>query len=768
MEWRHPSGAVKDVSCRVALLKLARRGAIELPAARAFTPGAAPSGARTDPPPALASCKIEAPLAALGQVWLEQVAAGQPALSRLWWELVREHHPLGVGKLCGAQLRYLVRCDAGVLGALSFSAPAWALAPRERWIGWDVAARQQRLPLVVNNSRMLILPSVRVPNLASHVLGLALRRLRGDWHQRYGVSPVLVETFVDASHAGTCYRAANWQLIGQTQGRGRQDQHHRKPTGAKSIWVYPLHKQCQQVLRGSAGQPVQAVAEKRPTTQATEWAQQEFGGCRLGDERLEQRLLSLARDFYARPGANLPQACASRAKTRAAYRFFDHKATLMQTLLQPHYSATHQRMAAQPVVLAVQDTTSLNYTAHAHTEGLGPIGTTVQGSQGLMLHSTLVFDVQGTPLGFIDAQCWARDPSEFGKKARRAQLPIEQKESAKWLRSYEAAAAAQAQCPRTLIVSVGDREADIYELFEQAARTPHGPKLLVRAMHDRALQDPHDDGWEGSDTQASDTQASDPGDSGKTVKASKNLWPMMLKRDVDATHVVQLPRQGGRAARKATLEIRFASVQLKPPKRLAAGGAVSLQAWAVLAQETRAPAGVQPLEWMLLSTVAVESVEQACERLMWYARRWGIEVMHRTLKSGCNVEQRQLGQADRLEACLAIDLVVAWRIHRLSKLARETPTLPCTEYFDDDQWQALHVFKTRKQPKAEDKPNLREMARRVAALGGFLGRKSDGEPGTQTLWLGIQRLDDITMTWRAAMDSIAATQGRVSGHERYG
>ena len=186
-------------------------------------------------------------------------------------------------------------------------------------------------------------------------------------------------------------------------------------------------------------------------------------------------MLSLARDFYANPTASLPQACASRAKTKAAYRFVDHEHTTMDTLLQPHYRATQERMRGQTLVLAVQDTTSLSYTTHKAMTGLGAIGTTVTGPKGLELHSTLSFDVQGLPLGFIDAQCWARDPAEFGKKALRHKLPIEQKESHKWLNSYQAAAAAQARCPNTLVLSVGDREADIYELFEIAAKHPQAP-----------------------------------------------------------------------------------------------------------------------------------------------------------------------------------------------------------------------------------------------------------------------------------------------------
>jgi hypothetical protein len=568
------------------------------------------------------------------------------------------------------------------------------------------------------------------PTRASHVVAWALKRLSADWQARYGIAPVLVETFVDSTrYRGSCYRAANWRHLGRTQGRGRQDRTRTAQGTSKDIWVYALNARWQRILQGTAGTGP-APQPRPPRAVPQDWAQQEFGGCALPDARLQTRLLTLARDFYARPTASLPQACSSRAKTKAAYRFLDHEHTTMDTLLQPHYRSTQARMRDETIVLAVQDTSSLNYTAHATTEGLGPIGTTADGPQGLQLHSTLAFNVQGTPLGFIDVQCWARDADEFGKKARRKQLPIEDKESYKWLKSFNATAAAQASCPRTTLVSVGDREADIYELFEQAAAHPDGPKLLVRARHNRKLKD-----------------------------EQQCLWETMQARPVDAMQVLQVPRQGSRAERKACMEIRYAAVSLKAPIR---HKGQPIAVWAVFAQERDAPVGVKPLEWMLLTTVEVSSIEQACERLMWYSRRWGIEVLHRTLKSGCRIEQRQFGQADRLQACLAIDLVVAWRIYHLCKLGRDHPHAPCTVYFEEAQWKALTVFSTKKPAALNQVPTLRDMIHRVATLGGFLGRKGDGEPGTQTLWLGLQRLDDIVAMWLAMTESITATQATVS------
>ncbi|HDH10934.1 MAG TPA: IS4 family transposase, partial [Nitrospirae bacterium] len=199
----------------------------------------------------------------------------------------------------------------------------------------------------------------------------------------------------------------------------------------------------------------------------------------------------------------------------------------------------------------------------------------------------------------------------------------------------------------------------------------------------------------------------------------------------------------------AELEIRFAEVKLKPPQGKKELGELSV--FAIVAEEIDVHEGVQGLRWILLTTCEVRRFEQAIEKLQWYCLRWGIEIYHRTLKSGCKIEQRQLGSAERIETCLAIDMVVAWRIYHLTKLGRETPDVACTVFFEDTEWKALVAYKTQNPIPPEKPPTLREAMHMVASLGGFLGRKSDGEPGTQTLWLGLQRLDDMTGMWKVFM-----------------
>lgn len=715
MNWRQPNGQLCEGSCRVALGKLERQGLVDLPASRRAEGS---SKAQVEAPRSVElETEIPGGLKELGAIELVRVEGSRSAEAKLWKEMIGTYHYCGDRRMVGAQMRYLIRCKKGWLGALGFSAAARHLRDRDSWIGWSEKARAAHLQEVVAHSRFLLLPWVKVPHLASKVLSLVARRVAEDWQAVYGYRPVLLETYVEeARFSGTCYRAANWQCIGRTSGRGRQDRDRTGQVPVKAIYVYALEagykrQLCREPLRRH--QPLPAGSEED-----SDWAAHEFAGARVKDPRLLRRLVTMAQDFYAHPQANLPQACGTQAKTKAAYRLLDHDQISLEQLLFGHFVSTVERMSKHAVVLAVQDTTSLNYSSHLATEGLGRIDTQKNGAQGLWLHDTMAFTPEGLPLGLLDAQVWARSQESFGKKAQRARLPIEQKESLKWLTSFTAAAAAQRELAQTQVVSVGDREADVYELFELALRRADHPHLLVRAQQDRRVAGGH-----------------------------KRLWETVEAQPVAGYQRVQASRHQGHSARVAHVAVRFAEVELCPPKNRSSNHK-PLRVWAILGREDDPPPDVEPLEWTLLTTLPVQNGEEASEKLRWYAQRWQIEVYHRTLKSGCRIEQRQLATVARLENCLAIDMVVAWRIFYLTRLGREVPDLPCTTLFDDVEWQALHGFiHSTPEPPAEP-PTLRQAIRMVATLGGFLGRKGDGEPGPQSLWLGLQRLDDIAATWR--------------------
>lgn len=284
-------GRPREVTARTVLVRLEGIGAVTLPAPRGSIPNSRSPDSLGSPEDLY--CGAASRCGQLGEIEVFPVFARDKTEHRQWVQLLDSYHPLGAGPLCGAQLRYLIRCEEGLLGGLAFSASARRLAPRDEWIGWSHAARHRNLQLVVGNSRFALAPRIR--NLASHVLSRCLSRLPEDWYEHYGYRPVLVETFVDRElYDGSCYRAAGWLHIGSTTGRGRQDSERTAERHAKDIFVFPLDLAAKRKL---CVEPLLAL----PTD--GDWVEQEFASVDLPDRRLTKRLHSIARDFAARPSS---------------------------------------------------------------------------------------------------------------------------------------------------------------------------------------------------------------------------------------------------------------------------------------------------------------------------------------------------------------------------------------------------------------------------------------------------------------------------------
>lgn len=702
MNWRSPNGQLQDMSCRKGLAELERRGIIELPKQEKNYGFEKRVSKDVEVNVANLSCQ----LSEVGEIEIIPVKSRYSKDSKAWVALMDKYHYLSSGPLCGRQIRYIVKsAEHGYLGALSFSSPSRQLKARDTYIGWDERARNENIGQIINNSRFLIVPTVKVKNLASRILSEVLGRVREDWQKRYKVCPLLVETYVDSSRfSGTIYKASNWQWAGKTSGR--------RDGIAKDIFVYPLSNRWKEGLNR---QSCRQLGDKPLVENPSDWAEMEFGSVGFYDNRLKERLYKIARDFYNKPEASIPEACGSEAGAIGAYRFFQNDKVSMDVLLEAHTQASISRIKEHKVVLAPQDTTTLNYSTHPMTEGLGPIRNINDENLGLILHDTLAFSEDGTPLGVLDAQCWARDPGEEGKRYKRKELAIEEKESQKWLRSFQRVSQIQKLCPQTKIVSIGDRESDMHELFQEACKDPEGPKLLVRAERSRNRQ---------------------------VEQEQEGLWDYMLSKEVAGSLEIHLPQRGNKKARDVWVEVRFAQVELKQPKRVPAGPPVRI--WAVYLVEQNPVDPEDIIEWMLLTTDQVSTFEDAKRQVEWYSGRWGIEVYHRTLKSGCRIRDRQLETADRLEAALGVDMVVAWRIYHMTMLSRETPDDPCTVFFKDVEWKALHCYVHKTPVAPSQPPTLEEAIMMVGRIGGHLGRKTDGMPGTQTLWRGLQRLDTAT------------------------
>jgi hypothetical protein len=447
------------------------------------------------------------------------------------------------------------------------------------------------------------------------------------------------------------------------------------------------------------------------------WSQGEFSSACLPDRRLVKRLMTMATDFLDNISSSIPEACGGHwSKTKGAYRLLDNDGVTPQNILSSHVTATATRMREHRVVLAVQDTTALNFSRHPQTEGLGLLGSHSDKTLGIFLHATMAISLQGVALGIIDGQTWTRPIESRGKAQRRAQTPLEQKESNKWLKSFAATVQLAKALPQTQIVSVADREGDLYDLFVAASTQPQ-VGVLVRSKQSRPLQGQQEFSWQSVATQ----------NSAGTVE-------------------VQVPRKPGKAGRTAEMEIRYKEATLRPPVRKAEQR--SIVVWLVEAREINS-SEKKPLVWRLVTTVPVWTVEQAAERLRWYEMRWLMEEFHRVLKSGCGVEKRQLETVKRLEKVLMLDMIVAWKVLEMSRSAREEPASPAERQLEPQEVQMLKVLLKK---KSDDPLQMREAVRKIAQLGGFLGRKHDGEPGVMTIWRGRKRLEQLAEGYALGMN----------------
>lgn len=718
-----PTGRAQLTGCLKALRALERSGRLTLPPPRT-TPrtGGARRLERAVAPP-------QAVPASAGEVeGLEFVLVDDDTHRAIWNELMAQEHPRGMGPLVGAQLRYLVGSDHGWLGAFGFAAAALRLAARDAWMGWDDELRSAQLHRVVGLSRFLIRPTVHCRNLASHVLGGALRRLNADFEARYGYRPWLVETFVEPPHAGVSLRASNWRYLGESRGRGRQDRNHAGSETTKGIYIYELEPDWRSLLGvGPAPAPHDGPLQPGEGLDGEHWAENEFGGAPLGDKRLSRRLMDSARRQAEQP----MRAFTAVAKddwpaVKGYYRLIDQPAdseVTPENILRPHRERTLRRMQAQPTVLCLQDGTDLNFTSHPQTSGLGVIGTNQTGakSRGLHLHSTLAVTPEGLPLGVLRTSFAAPEPRE-GKA-----VSAEEKKSFRWLESLRDCVALSEALPKTRVISVCDREADIFDIFVEQQRTPT-VELVVRAKHNRRLF--------GDDRKLFDA-----------VRATKirGHVEVDVKRQSARPKTSKRRASIGRTARRAKLALRYRQVKLRS-KPANGDQHVTLQLTVVHAVELAPPGGEKPVEWFVLTTLAIDSAERAAEILAWYALRWRIEDWHRVLKSGCKIDELGHRSAERLERAIAIRMVIAWRVMLMTLLGREVPELPAELLFTDTELRVLGDFaQSRQRPRPT---NLGEAVRFVAILGGYLSnRKRAPPPGHQLMWHGYSTLATMTFAY---------------------
>lgn len=454
------------------------------------------------------------------------------------------------------------------------------------------------------------------------------------------------------------------------------------------------------------------------------WAMEEFSEVNLGDARLNARLMLVADRLTSRPHESIPAAMNGWAETQAAYRLFANGKATFERIHKPHAERTIERIAQHPVVLIVQDTSELDYTKKRQkNRSAGPLNWKER--VGFLLHPSIAVTPEGLHLGTVDAQVWARDESDLGQSQDRKKRPFEEKESCRWRDAYRAARRVAEVCPKTSVINVADREADIFEyLVEACGNRPANAHFLVRSCYDRCLTE-------------LDAEAG-----GRTfVKLRDRLGQTAVLGEV----TIHVPKRGSRKAREAVLEIRVNRLELKAPAKSV--GLPDVAVNVVWAKEKHPPAGeAEPIDWLLLSDLPGTTLDEALLVLEYYTRRWQIEVFFRVLKSGCQIEELEFHSLEHFAPCLMLYLVVTWRILNLMMLSRECPDLSCEVLLTEAEWKAAWQIRRREPPPATP-PRLAEMVRLIASFGGHLGRKCDGAPGPKSLWIGLQRVMDFALAW---------------------
>jgi len=481
---------------------------------------------------------------------------------------------------------------------------------------------------------------------------------------------------------------------------------------------------------------------KTGSCMSTDWIENELKNVNLNDQRLNARLADVLAALSERPNLSIPAACGGHTETVAAYRFFDNEKSTFDKIIRPHYQATERRIAQHEVVLCVQDTTEIDLTKpQQDVQGAGPLG---EGDhrRGAFLHLLEAFLPSGVPLGAVWSKILIREDKEPQEtltpqeKKRQQNLrymqPITEKESIRWLEGFREVNQWAGRNPDVCFVCTGDSESDIFELFAE----PHVPNahLLVRACQDRCVA--------GGDAEHASIRS--------VVSAGPVLGTssVFVRARQPAVACTKKNRQLVRKSRHADLEIRATTLTIRPPKHLRGKyEAVTLNV--VLVSEPKPPQGEEAIEWILLSTLPIATFEQVLLIIEYYASRWMIEIFFKTLKSGCGIEKLRFEKMERLLPCLAVYLIVAWRVLMLCRLGRDTTETSCEIVFDASEWKSTYRVMHPKKKLPSTPPTLHAMMRLVGELGGWVASPNrEDMPGPQTVWIGLQRVRDFAWAWK--------------------
>lgn len=677
-DFKSPSGEYQISSCHVVINDMEKRGLIRIPKARVYSGRKFTSLTRHDVdiplPPDYPKTINKTMIADLEIILLTK---GDKKLNPIWNELIAREHPQKDKRLVGYWVKYLIKYNGYYIGAACFNSCAYNLEARDEWLGWTRKQFQEYQHHFINMGRFLIRNKIKCANLASHLISKLTKLIKKDFHDRYGVKPWVIETFADTMHCyGLCYKAANWQLIGQSKGRGRDDVENKYDKSIKNIYLHIVEPNFRK-LAGFEPEKPKYPQIKLERSLNEQWAVDEFSDLVLGDERVSNRVVSIAKHKGQQPSQPFAKAANGlKSEIKGFYNFLqnDNDEINSKSLLSTHRNKTMCRAKEFKRVLSIQDTSDLNYSGLIKTEGLGIIGknhSNTSGTKGLMLHANLLTDMRGIPLGVPYAEFTS-------PKAGQANSEKE-KESQRWLRTYEDDIAMAKELEGTQIISVMDREGDIYNLLELANKNRKRNPIVVRSNHNRKLADESRLKWS--------VAWSDPKCHITVDIPPQRERPKTTDKKIKRKYI---------PARKAELAINYKEIEILRPESDNNSKLPSMKVTVVYAKEVSPPKGAEKIEWYITTTLPVLTHKDALDVIRIYKKRWRIEEYFRVLKSGCLVEKYKLDSAKKLERVVTIDLVIAWRIMLFTFLAREYPNVEIKTIFSSDELAAMHLVNKKK------------------------------------------------------------------------
>ncbi len=459
----------------------------------------------------------------------------------------------------------------------------------------------------------------------------------------------------------------------------------------------------------------------------------EINSADFGDKRLTSRATKLLRDLSRCPKYSINASTQGAAETMAAYRFLSNHKVTSDLILQPHRQRAIQRASEYPSVRLIQDTSEADFTSLKTLKGSGPLST--EKRRGTFLHTSLLVAAGGLPLGVLDIDFMTREDRNGRKKIPHKQRPLEEKESFRWLTGYRDACNLQLQLPSSEVISVADREADMYEIFseyEHLAQHQKPAHFLIRAKENRVLLD-----------ELEGRKLFDLTDSGEALGTIEFDIPSQTQK----LKIKGIPEKYQRLKRKVTQELRVHKVTPRPPYRKDVKFD-PVTFYMVSAREVNEPEGQRPIIWRLLTSKPVSSFKEAHEIVLAYVDRWQVEVFFKVLKTGCKIEEIGLKNIEGIKRSIAMFSLIAWKQLYLTYLAREQPDSGCSMVFERHEWEG--TLKVLSNGKAElNEPNLKEFMLQIAKLGGYLNRKHDPPPGPECLWKGILKVESYGEAWLA-------------------